>query len=108
MVLQNQLIVTADDFGFTAGIDLGIADCAEAGGITATCVMTNMPHWHDIASFVERHPDISIGVHWTLTQGKPVLAANRVPSLVDELWQLLLSSRVSSAIPEGNSYSRTT
>jgi predicted glycoside hydrolase/deacetylase ChbG (UPF0249 family) len=45
--------------------------------------MTNMPVYQDAAQLRRRFPGMSIGVHWTLTQGPPVLAASEVPSLVD-------------------------
>lgn len=79
----RRLVVTADDFGFTEGINEGIERCVAAGTVKSTCVMTNMPSWEGIRELRRFAPDVSIGIHWTVTQGRPVLPADRVCSLVD-------------------------
>ncbi|MDZ4720132.1 MAG: ChbG/HpnK family deacetylase [Roseiflexaceae bacterium] len=81
--MTHQLIITADDYGMCAPVNTAIEDCLAAGAMRATCVMANMPLWRDAAQLRQRFPDASIGLHWTLTQGSPVLPAEKVPSLVD-------------------------
>jgi predicted glycoside hydrolase/deacetylase ChbG (UPF0249 family) len=83
MNMNRRLIVTADDYGLCASVNQAIEDCLEAGTVRATCVMTNMPVYHSAAQLRDRFPDMSVGIHWTLTQGPPILAASEVPSLVD-------------------------
>jgi predicted glycoside hydrolase/deacetylase ChbG (UPF0249 family) len=53
-----------------------------AGTVKATCVMINMPATGRTSSLRERFPNCSIGIHWTLSEGQPVLPSAQVPSLV--------------------------
>lgn len=78
-----RLIVTADDYGFSKAINEGIEDCLRVGSVTAVSVMTNMPYWKEIHKVLEHHPGVSIGIHWTVSQGKPTLPREVVPSLVN-------------------------
>lgn len=80
--MPRLLIVTADDYGFTAGINRGIDACVEAGSIRSVCVMTNMPFWKEIEILAARHPDLSVGIHWNVTQGRPLLPPGDVSSLL--------------------------
>jgi predicted glycoside hydrolase/deacetylase ChbG (UPF0249 family) len=80
----RRLIVNADDFGLSAGVNAGIQEAVEAGAVTATTMMVNTPGFGDAvrraASLGDR---LGIGLHFTLTTGRPVAPASEVPSLVD-------------------------
>lgn len=80
--MSRRLIVTADDYGLCAPVNAAIEECLAAGAMRATCVMTNMPDYRDAAELRRRFPTASIGIHWTLSLGRPVLPAAQVPSLV--------------------------
>jgi predicted glycoside hydrolase/deacetylase ChbG (UPF0249 family) len=75
------LIIHADDFGETEQITLGICEGIEAGLITSTSIMANMPATtfaiQRTASLTDRS---SFGVHLTLCEGRPLSSAQ---SLVD-------------------------
>jgi predicted glycoside hydrolase/deacetylase ChbG (UPF0249 family) len=79
------LIVNADDFGRTAGINRGIIEAHKKGIVTSTTVMVNyadaMP---GIETALKDAPFLGLGLHLNLTSGQPVLAASEVPSLVVE------------------------
>jgi predicted glycoside hydrolase/deacetylase ChbG (UPF0249 family) len=81
--MDRRLIVTADDYGLCDSVNQAIEACLEAGTIRSTCVMTNMPVYQGAAQLRDRFPDMSVGIHWTLTEGLPVHAACEIPSLVD-------------------------
>ncbi len=83
MKMNRRLIVTADDYGLCDSVNQAIEACLDAGTICSTCVMTNMPDYHDAAQLRHRFPDMSVGIHWTMTQGMPVLSASKIPSLVN-------------------------
>jgi hypothetical protein len=85
--MAYNLIITADDYGMCESVNRAIEDCLAAGAMRATCVMTNMPLWREAAALRQRFPEASIGLHWTLTQGEPVLPADKVPSLVNRQGQ---------------------
>jgi predicted glycoside hydrolase/deacetylase ChbG (UPF0249 family) len=82
--MDRRLIVTADDYGLCEPVNRAIENCIEAGTVSATCVMTNMPLYRDTIQLRVRFPNTSIGIHWTLTEGSPVLDASEIPSLVDD------------------------
>jgi len=77
-----ELIVTADDYGLSRSVNEGIEACLAAGATRAACVMMNMPEWPQAARLKAKFPRASLGIHWNLTQGKPVADAPRVPSLI--------------------------
>ena len=79
----KQLIITGDDYGLCPAVNDALEECLAAGAMRATCVMANMPSCAGAASLREKFPQSSIGVHWNLTQGRPVLEPARVASLVD-------------------------
>jgi predicted glycoside hydrolase/deacetylase ChbG (UPF0249 family) len=78
------LVVNADDFGLLPEVNQGIIECFEAGSITSTTLMVNTGGVRDAVRLARRHPDLGVGLHFNLTQGKPVSAAGEIPSLVDD------------------------
>jgi len=103
--MSARLIVSADDFGLSQGVNRGIEEVFEAGGLSATGVMAATPGAEEITELARRHPDLDIGLHVNLTYGAPVLDPARVPSLVNgdglllddgELLARLLRRRVSA------------
>jgi predicted glycoside hydrolase/deacetylase ChbG (UPF0249 family) len=83
------LIVNADDFGFSAGVSAAVGELAASGSISSTSIMVNMPHVEDITRVATANPRLGIGLHVNLSQGRPVLAPEAVPSLVDPNGNLL-------------------
>jgi predicted glycoside hydrolase/deacetylase ChbG (UPF0249 family) len=79
---MKKLIITADDYGMCKSTNEAIDACLAAGTVHATCVMMNMPEFNDMTSLRSRFPWVSKGIHWTLTQGFPVLPAAQIPSLI--------------------------
>lgn len=86
---MRRLIITADDYGMCEVVDKAIDDCAAAGLLTSTNVIVNMEDLKSVETLRERHPQISVGMHWNVTAGKPVSVC---PSLVNpktgEFWKL--------------------
>lgn len=80
---MNKLIITADDYGMSLAVNDAINQGITAGIITSTNVMTNMPYYQD-AKYLRKNTNVSVGVHWTLSCGKPVLSPELIPTLVDD------------------------
>jgi predicted glycoside hydrolase/deacetylase ChbG (UPF0249 family) len=78
-----QLIITADDYGLCDSINQAIEECLAAGTVRATCVMANMDAHRAAESLRRKFPHSSLGIHWNVTQGRPVAPAERVPSLLN-------------------------
>ena len=82
---MKQLIITADDYGMSRAVNDAIEAGMAAGLITTTNVMTNMPLYKEAKTLKDKFPNVSVGVHWTLSgAGKPVTPKDRVPTLVNE------------------------
>jgi predicted glycoside hydrolase/deacetylase ChbG (UPF0249 family) len=76
-----------------ASVNEAIEACLAAGTMGATCVMTNMPEYGQAAGLRRKFPNCSLGLHWNVTQGEPVLGAAAVPSLVDDRGRFSTSLR---------------
>lgn len=71
------LIINADDFGLSKGITDGIVDAHVYGIVTSTTLMANMPATEYAAGLASLYPNLGIGVHLTLTAGKPLLKTHQ-------------------------------
>jgi len=80
--MSKQVIINADDFGLSPGVNEGIIQAYQAGGITSTSMMVNMPGFDHALSLARSLPDLGIGLHFNLTYGRPVSDPALVPSLV--------------------------
>lgn len=78
---MRRLIVNADDFGFTSGVNRGIVEAHSRGIVTSSTLMANGPAFADAAHLAKTVPTLSIGCHVVLIDGQPVLSAELVPSL---------------------------
>lgn len=76
-----KLIVNADDFGYSRGVNYGIIDAHKYGIVNSTTMMMNMPGVNHAVELAKEHPTLKLGIHLVLTCGKPLLPD--VPSLID-------------------------
>lgn len=72
-----KLITNGDDFGITRGANFGIIDCFNHGILKSCSMMVNMPGASHAARLMKENPDLSVGIHLTLTVGKPVLKTHK-------------------------------
>jgi predicted glycoside hydrolase/deacetylase ChbG (UPF0249 family) len=80
----KRLIVNADDFGRSAGVDDGIVRAHREGIVTSATFMTNAPSTPHAASLARATPTLDLGVHHVLTYARPLSDPARIPSLVRE------------------------
>ncbi|MDB5085454.1 MAG: hypothetical protein JWN30_2340 [Bacilli bacterium] len=85
--LRKFLIVNADDFGLSPGLNRGIIKAHCAGVVLSTSVMANMTWFFDAMCLAQKVPDLGVGMHFNVTEGKPVSSPGQVPSLVDDSGQ---------------------
>ena len=88
------MIVNADDFGLSSGVSQGIIRAITEGVVTSTSIMSNMPDLAENLALLQVVPQVSLGVHLTLSAGKPLLAPKEVPSLVDKTGAFRRDSRL--------------
>jgi hopanoid biosynthesis associated protein HpnK len=77
----RRLIVNADDFGFTAGINRAIVEAHTHGIVTSSTLMANGRAFEDAVRLAASVPRLSVGCHLVLIDGEPVLDASRLPSI---------------------------
>jgi chitin disaccharide deacetylase len=78
----RRLIVNADDFGLTYGVNRAIIEAHQHGIVTSATLMANgeaLTHAVELASSA---PQLSIGCHVVLVDGSPVSNAAKVSSLL--------------------------
>lgn len=79
---MKYLIVNADDFGLTEGVNRGILDGHNDGIITSATLMANGPAFDSAVAASLDTPSLGVGVHLNLTQGPPVCPPSEVSSIV--------------------------
>lgn len=77
-----KLIVNADDFGLSRGVNYGILDSYLYGIVNSTTMMMNMVGTEHAIQLAKNNPELRVGIHLVLTGGKPL--TENVPSLVGE------------------------
>jgi len=77
----RRLIVNADDFGFTAGVNRAIVEAHTHGIVTSSTLMANGRAFKDAVRLAMSVPRLSIGCHVVLIDGEPVLDAKLLPSI---------------------------
>jgi len=80
----RRLIVNADDFGLTAGVNRAIVEAHQCGAVSSATLMANGAALDDAIRLAQSTPQLSVGCHVVLADGSPVLDADQVPSLVDD------------------------
>lgn len=80
---KKRLIVNADDFGLTAGVNSAIIECHQHGVVTSTTLMVNASAAADAATLAAANRRLGVGLHLNLTAGPPTLPRGEVSSLVD-------------------------
>ncbi|HEX9496110.1 MAG TPA: ChbG/HpnK family deacetylase [Candidatus Limnocylindria bacterium] len=80
---MKRLIVNADDLGRAPGINAGVLRAHREGIVTAATLMVAAPATDEAARLARATPSLDVGVHLTLTYGRPVSDPSRVPSLVE-------------------------
>lgn len=96
---KPRVIINADDFGITKGVNKAIFELVDAGILTSTSVMSNMPDYKDIVNLKGK---IGIGVHFNFTVGTPITESNRIPTLVDEKGNFFDLSQLLRKVKQGN------
>ena len=61
---NRHLIVNADDFGLTDGINRGIIEAHENGIVTSASLMVRYPSAQTAAAYARAHPRLSVGLHF--------------------------------------------
>ena len=80
---MRRLIVNADDFGLTPGVNRAIAELCDRGLLTSATLMARATATDEAVAAALHSPSLGVGCHLVLVDGHPVLTAHEIPSLID-------------------------
>jgi chitin disaccharide deacetylase len=84
-VSRKQLIVNADDFGFTPDVNQGIVEAHRRGILTAATLMATGAAFDDAVRLARETPSLDIGCHLVLIGGSSLLTGRAYPLTVPRL-----------------------
>lgn len=87
------LIVNADDFGLSEGINRGILSAHQAGVLRSTSLMPNGPAFDNAVHIAKATPSLDVGVHLNLIAEKSVAPAGELHGMIDAEGRLPESQR---------------
>lgn len=76
-----ELILNADDFGLTTGVNQSVVELHRAGALTSATLMAAGKHFRAAAAAASGEPSLGVGCHVVLVDGTPILARADIPSL---------------------------
>jgi predicted glycoside hydrolase/deacetylase ChbG (UPF0249 family) len=79
---MKRLIVNADDFGLTQGVNRAVVICHERGIVSSTTLMATGACFDEAVLLAAALPRLSVGCHVVLVDGEPLLPAGEVDSLL--------------------------
>jgi hopanoid biosynthesis associated protein HpnK len=80
----RRLIINADDFGLTQGVNRAVAELHRAGFLTSATLMARASATDDAIEIARATPSLGVGCHVVLLDGEPVLSAARnLPHLTE-------------------------
>jgi predicted glycoside hydrolase/deacetylase ChbG (UPF0249 family) len=80
--MAPRLIINADDFGLTPGVNRAIAELHQAKALTSATLMATGAAFEDAVAIAHANPALGVGCHIVLTDGVPVLPPERIPTLI--------------------------
>jgi predicted glycoside hydrolase/deacetylase ChbG (UPF0249 family) len=85
--MAKYCIVNGDDFGASHGINIGIIEAHKNGVLTSTSLMITMQKSKEAARLSDKFPQMSIGLHVTLTseEGLPLINFDSAEICMDEM-----------------------
>jgi predicted glycoside hydrolase/deacetylase ChbG (UPF0249 family) len=77
-----RLIINADDFGLTTGINRAIAELHQARALTSATLMATGPAFSDAVAIARANPTLGVGCHIVFTDGTPASPPGTIPTLL--------------------------
>ncbi len=103
--MGKYLIINADDFGLTGEVTSGIIDAFKTGVVTSTSVLINELIYEKISFNKSDCANLGFGLHLNLTQGRSILPAVDVSSLMTTRWVFYETRAIASQTGEDPSSS---
>jgi len=96
----SQLVLNADDFGYSDDTVAATIDCFTRGALTSATIMATMPAAPRAIAYARAHPEFSFGAHLTFTGSgleRPCSDPRDIPALVDADGQFMGTDRIVAA-----------
>lgn len=84
---MKNLIVNADDLGWTEGVNRGISEAHRNGIVTSASLLANGRAFESAVKLALTTPALGVGVHLNLSDGEPAADPETVTSLVNDRGQ---------------------
>ena len=94
MISRKQLVVNADDFGFTPDVNAGIVEAHRQGILTATTLMANGDAFADAVRLAHETPTLEIGCHLVLIGGQSLVTKKAFPGTAPQLVAALVAGQI--------------
>lgn len=106
--MTKRLIVNADDFGLTVGVNRSVHELSKAGALTSTTLMANGDAFDQAVAIASATPELGVGCHVVLTDGVPLCTPKQIPTLIGndgksfrgslrDFWSSVLLGKVSES-----------
>jgi hopanoid biosynthesis associated protein HpnK len=79
----RRLVINADDFGLTSGVNRAIVEAHEGGIVTSATLMANGRAFDEAVSLARARPQLGVGCHVVLVDGVPLVRQTATDSLLD-------------------------
>lgn len=80
---MKKLIISADDFGLSSGVNRAVVKAWQDGLLTGASLMVGGSAFDEAVELARENPGLQVGLHLTLVQGRSLLAQTGFPPLVD-------------------------
>jgi hopanoid biosynthesis associated protein HpnK len=78
-----QLILNADDFGHSTGVNAAVVQAHQEGVLTSTSLKVTGDAAEEAVALACEVPTLAVGLHLVVVAGRPVLPPERIPHLVN-------------------------
>ena len=83
---MSRLIINADDFGLTSGVNRAVAELHQAGLLTSATLMARAAATAEAIQIALATPSLGVGCHVVLVDGVPILSPrSEIPNLADPI-----------------------
>lgn len=80
---MSRLIVNADDFGLTSGVNRAVVELHRSGALTSATLMARAAATEEAIGLAQATPTLGVGCHVVLVDGEPLLPPEELPTLGD-------------------------
>jgi len=82
-MFTTQVIINADDFGCSTGINAAVMLAHREGVLTSASLMVTGDAWEESVALARATPTLAVGLHLVVSNGRAVMPRKEIPHLVD-------------------------